>query len=85
MQEACLTAVGDRAARRRGRDMLAALAELQRALLGGDAGPALARLAVLATEVPRAFDPGLDAVVSAIALRARVELARPRSGSLSSR
>ena len=57
--------------------MLAALAELQRALLGGgDDGRALQRLAELAAAVPRATDPRLAALVSAIILRVRVELAR---------
>jgi hypothetical protein len=67
----------DREARRHGHDMLAALSELQRALLGGasDAG-GLERLAALAASVPRATDPRLAALVSAIVLRVQVELAR---------
>ncbi len=58
--------------------MLAALAELQRALLGGgDDGAALQRLADLAATVPT-VPPirRLAAMVSAIVLRVRVELAR---------
>jgi hypothetical protein len=59
--------------------MLAALAELQRALLGGgDDGMALQRLADLAAAVPPASDPRLAALISAIALRVRVEMARRR-------
>ena len=70
-------AVADREARRHGHDMLAALAELQRALLGGgDDGAALQRLAELAAAVPHATDPRLAAMISAIVLRVRVELAR---------
>ena len=71
------TRAADREARRHGQDMLAALAELQRALLGGgDTVETLQRLAELAAAVPRAADPRLAALVSAIILRVRVELAR---------
>jgi len=76
LQEAGVEAPGDRAARRRGRDILAALAALQRGLLDGDSGEALPALARLARDLPPAADPGLDAVLRAVALRARVELAR---------
>lgn len=67
----------DRAARRRGHALLAALAALQRALLteAGDPEP-LARLAGLAEQVPAAADPRLREAVAAIVLRARVELAK---------
>jgi hypothetical protein len=66
---------GDRAARRHGEALLAALADLQRTVLeGGAADPR--RLAALAREVPEAEDPGLRAAVAAVALRARIELAR---------
>ena len=77
LQEFGSETVGDREARRHGHDMLAALAELQRALLsnGGDE-QTLERLAELAEAVPRATDPGLAAMVSAIVLRVRLELAR---------
>ena len=79
MQELGGETVADREARRHGQDMLAALAELQRALLGGDDdAAALQRLAELAAAVPRATDPRLAALVSAIVLRVRVELARRR-------
>jgi hypothetical protein len=67
----------DRDARRHGQDMLEALAALQRALLlGGDEDVALQQLAELAAAVPRATDRRLAAMVSAIIVRVRVELAR---------
>jgi hypothetical protein len=67
----------DRDARQYGQDMLTVLASLQLALLtGGDAGAALQQLAELAAAVPRANDRRLAAMVSAIIVRARVELAR---------
>jgi hypothetical protein len=70
-------AAEDREARRHGQDMLALLAELQRGLLtGSDDGTTLTRLAELAAAVPRAADPRLAAMVSAIMVRVRVELAR---------
>jgi hypothetical protein len=79
LQEASGEAVADREARRHGNDMLAALAELQRALLGGgDDGVAPQRLADLAAAVPPASDPRLAALISAIVLRVRVEMARRR-------
>jgi hypothetical protein len=57
--------------------MLSALAELQRALLDGvDTVETMQRLAELAAAVPRAADPRLAALVSAINIRVRVELAR---------
>jgi hypothetical protein len=77
LQELGGETVSDREARRHGRDMLATLAELQRALLGGsDDVAALRRLAELALAVPRATDRRLAAMVSAIVVRVRVELAR---------
>ena len=77
LQEVGGETVEDREARRHGNDMLAALGELQRDLLdgGGDAG-ALQRLADLSGSVPRATDPRLAALISAIVVRVRVELAR---------
>jgi hypothetical protein len=67
----------DREARRHGQDLLAALAELQRALLtGNDDMAALQHLAELAAAVPHATDRRLAAMVSAIIVRVRVELAR---------
>jgi len=73
----------DREAKRRGQDMLAELAALQRALLSDAAGGAvpveqLRRLERLATEIPPPADPRLREVMDAITLRVRVELARYR-------
>jgi hypothetical protein len=77
LQEAGVETVDDREARKHGHDMLAALAELQRALLGGGGdGVALQRLGDLAASMRHATDPRLAAMVSAIVLRVRVELAR---------
>jgi hypothetical protein len=79
LQEAEAEPPRDRAARRRGRDLLAALATLQRALL--DAGPTpevLERLAALVDHVPEAGDPALRQSVAAVVLRARVEIERYR-------
>lgn len=73
-------AVRDREARRRGEAILAALAALQRALLGGGDDAALERLAALTEDVPEAADPRLATLVRALALRARVELARHENG-----
>jgi hypothetical protein len=77
-QEAGGDAAEDREARRHGQDLLAALAELQRALLiGNDDAAALEQLAELAASVPpRASDRRLSEVVSAITVRVQVELAR---------
>jgi len=77
LQELGGETVADRQARRHGQDMLAALAALQRALLSGcDGMAALHRLADLAAAVPLATDRRLAAMVSAIVVRVRVELAR---------
>ncbi|HEY2616043.1 MAG TPA: flagellar assembly protein FliX [Acetobacteraceae bacterium] len=77
LQEFGGDAAADREACRHGEDMLSTLAELQRALLGGaDTVETMQRLAALAAAVPRAADPRLAAMVSAIILRVRVELAR---------
>jgi len=77
LQEAGGEAVQDRAARRRGRDVLAELTQLQRALLGGGVSSEhLSRLAGLLEAMPVASDPALRASLAAIALRAQVELAR---------
>jgi hypothetical protein len=77
LQEFGGDAAADREASRRGEDMLSALAELQRALLGGvDTVETMRRLAELAAAVPRAANPQLAALVSAISIRVRVELAR---------
>jgi hypothetical protein len=67
----------DREARRHGHSLLAALAAVQRALLADAPGAeALDALAGLAAAAPAAADPRLRAVLDAISLRARVELAR---------
>jgi hypothetical protein len=67
----------DRAARRHGHDMLTLLSWLQRALLAdGDDATTLAQLAQLAAAVPQATDRRLAAMISAIVVRVRVELAR---------
>lgn len=77
LQEFGGDAAADREASRRGEDMLSALAELQRALLGGvDTVETMQRLAELAAAMPRAADPRLAALISAISIRVRVELAR---------
>ena len=77
LQELGGEAVADREARRHGQDLLATLAELQRALLvDGDDASALQRLAELAAAVPVAGDRRLAAMISAIVVRAKVELAR---------
>ncbi len=86
LQELGGETVADREARRHGNDMLAALAELQRALLGsGDDMAALQQLAELASAVPRATDRRLAAMVSAIVVRVRVELARRENLCMSGR
>jgi hypothetical protein len=77
LQELGGESVADRQARRHGQDMLAELAALQRALLAGGADvAALHHLAELAAAVPRSADRRLAAMVSAIVVRVRVELAR---------
>jgi Class II flagellar assembly regulator len=86
LQELGGETLADRQARRHGQDMLAALAELQRALLGGgDDTRALERLTDLAAAVPLAADRRLAAMVSAIVVRARVELARRQNSFMSAR
>ena len=78
-------AVRDREARRHGQALLSALGELQLALIGvgGNLGTAqrdletlAERLSVLADTIPAAADPGLQAIVRAIGMRAQIELAR---------
>jgi hypothetical protein len=69
--------VEDRRARKHGHDMLALLAPVQRSLLTGeDVVAALQQLADLSSSVPRTADRRLAAMISAIQVRARVELAR---------
>lgn len=78
LQEDETGAERDRAARRHGDALLRELAALQRGLLGDEAEvmTALSRLAVLTEQAQEAADPGLAAIVRAVALRARIEVAR---------
>jgi hypothetical protein len=77
LQEAEAEASRDREARRHGQAVLEELAGLQRALLAGPADPALLnRLTALTKAPPEAADPLLRAALQAVALRAKVELAR---------
>jgi hypothetical protein len=86
LQEMGAEVPADRDARRHGNDMLAALADLQRALLlGSDDASALERLADLVAAVPRAADPRLAALVSAVVVRVRVELARRQPADIAAR
>lgn len=67
----------DKAARKRGSAMIAALTDLQRALLAAeDPALTLRSLSDLAASDPDAADPGLASVLRAVILRARVEVAR---------
>lgn len=77
VQEAEGAATRDRDAHKRGTLMLYELTRLQRALLAGRLDPeSLRALAALAGDPAVAADPAIAAVVRAIAMRARVELAR---------
>jgi hypothetical protein len=68
---------GDRLARKRGTALLAALTRLQRLTIGDqDASLALRDLDQLAAGDAQADDPGLAAILRAIVLRSRVEIAR---------
>ena len=67
----------NRAAHKRGSAILAALTHLQRTMLGAeDQSAALRAMTELTTDTPIADDPGLAAIVRAVVLRSRVELAR---------
>lgn len=68
--------VQDRAARRHGTDLLDALADLQRDLLGTPNPTHLQHLATFAQNIPAAANPTLRATLREIAVRAEVELAR---------
>ena len=77
LQEMGDQTVEDRRARRHGQDMLALLAAVQRNLLTGEDNVAvLQQLAELASSVPGTADRRLAAMISAIQVRVRVELAR---------
>lgn len=68
---------GDRQARQRGRDLLAALASLQRELLGAaDPAASRARLTALLADIPEPEDPQLGQILGAIRLRAGIEAIR---------
>lgn len=76
LQENATAETGDREARQHGQQLLAALAELQRALLSGGATDALERLSRLADVTRQSGDPALRSVIASIRLRARLEVAR---------
>jgi hypothetical protein len=77
LQEVDSESPRDRAARRHGRALLAALVRLQHALLGAsDDEAALQEISALAAGVPDASDPSVTAALHAVVLRARIELAR---------
>jgi len=77
VQEAEADAARDRAARKRGRAMLDALARLQRMMLAGRFDESeLHDLAALAADPAEAADPALGTTLREVAARARVELAR---------
>jgi hypothetical protein len=70
----------DRRARKRGAAMLAALTHLQRTMLAAqDPTVALRALTELAADGSVPADPGLGAILRAVILRTRVELARRES------
>lgn len=75
MQESESAVVQDREARQHGADLMAELAILQRALLGGSETD-LHRLSELARRSSSAADPRLAAVLRAVQVRAGIELAR---------
>lgn len=81
LQEQTTAETGDREARRHGRQLLDALADLQRALLSNGTGDALRRLAALADLPLPAADPALARMIVAIRLRARVEAARAEAAA----
>ena len=79
LQENATAGTGDREARQHAHQLLAALAELQRALLSEGGGDALQRLSMLTDTVSLTSDPALAQAVASIRLRARLELARVAS------
>ena len=76
LQERAGAEAGDQQARQHGQRLLAALAELQRALLSGNQADTLQELSRLSEEGGQAVDPALAQVIRSIRLRARLELAR---------
>jgi hypothetical protein len=67
----------DRAARKRGTALLAALTKLQRSILAqDDPSSALDALNELTANSFQVEDPGLGAILRAVVLRSRVEIAR---------
>ena len=76
LQESMTSEAGDREARHHGQQLLAALAELQHALLSDNHGGALDQLLLLVKTIPDATDPALVRTINSIRLRARIELAR---------
>ena len=67
----------DRAARKRGSAIIAALTNLQRTMLAAeDPSMALRAMTELTSDTPAADDPGLAAILRAVVLRSRVEIAR---------
>ena len=78
LQEAEGDAARDRDAREHGESLLHVLAALQRALLGGEDGAAVERLATLVRRAPMPADPRLLQVQRELLVRAAVEVARAR-------
>ena len=76
LQETVTSEAGDREARQHGQKLLAALAELQHALLSDGGGDVLQRLLLLTQTAPHTIDPELGRAINSIRLRARIELAR---------
>jgi hypothetical protein len=67
----------DRSARKRGSAIIAALTNLQRTMLAAeDPSMALRAMSELTVDTPLANDPGLAAILRAVVLRSRVEIAR---------
>jgi hypothetical protein len=66
----------DRAARRRGGAVLAALSALQAGVLAGDPSAGAGHLAELLDDVPAPETPALATALGAVLLRARIELLR---------
>ncbi len=76
LQEEATPQARDRKARHRCALLLAALTRLQRALLNGTTGEAVADLARIASEPADAADAALGGAIAMTTLRVRIELAR---------